>query len=190
MAPVLKLKVLLQNNMSVQTINRDAANKTDHGFNHLNISPATLQPPDKVLPPRFKFATTTDEAHYLNVMRDKLAMARNYILKEQELNLDPDRPGAHKQPVIAELEEPPIRIIIAALQRIRMLMQVTKGFKERWERIQVIDKEMENAMHDYWAHWTDVRSYLTWQTPGRDVREQERRADAVMEAVFEKCAEP
>ncbi|KAF1937519.1 hypothetical protein EJ02DRAFT_356702 [Clathrospora elynae] len=73
------------------------ANMQDHGFEHLNIPASAPVFTDPVSLPASNFTIQQQNTNYLDVFHTKLTLAKCYILKEQELGLDPDRPGIHRE---------------------------------------------------------------------------------------------
>lgn len=163
----------------------DPISQGDHGFYHLNIAAPRAVVDSTLSPPDFRKLTKVGEKAYLAAIQCKLMYAKSYILKEQEFDLNPDRPGLHKELTILTLAEPPIIIVIAAIERIRLLMAATTMIKDMVEVRTKEDEELMTACAKYWDLWTEVRVYFTWQTPGKNVKEQEWRIDKIMDEVFQ-----
>ncbi|KAF1846410.1 uncharacterized protein K460DRAFT_281662 [Cucurbitaria berberidis CBS 394.84] len=163
---------------------------THNDFDYLNIP--TPAPVEVSLPkPRtFNFPNAQTEAKYIACMRGKLLEAKNYILKEQELGLDPDRPGMHKELTAILLAQPPIKIDMNAQQLVRLLLLGAVQLKELARERTAEDPQVLEAMADYWLFWTQLRAILVWQMPGRDEGQRVERADAMMSEVLEKIVEP
>ncbi|CAO2655061.1 Nn.00g117940.m01.CDS01 [Neocucurbitaria sp. VM-36] len=169
-----------------------AANMSHTDFNHLKIPTPTPLMVEEPTPMEFNFSSREAEAEYLNSVRTKLAMAKTIILEEQDLAIDPDRPGAHKTARSMRLAEPPIKIDLHAQQMIRMLLDGKTQLKQlgREKNNNEDDPEMVEAMNDYWVYWTQLRAKLAWQIPGKSTREKEDRADGIMDEVLWRMVGP
>lgn len=167
------------------------ANQEHHDFDHLNIPTPTpsLAVSDLLEPPNFLFPAPETEVQYLAWMRMKLHLAKDYILKEDELGLDPDRPGMHKEVIAVLLGQPPIKIDLNAQQCVRLLLDGAKQLRVLAEEKGEEDPEVKKAAGDYWELWTSLRASLAWQVPGKSEMEKVERADRIMSEVLEKIVQ-
>lgn len=166
------------------------ANREDYGFNHLAISTPEDVIGNLIDPPTFKFPDEDTQKLYLACVRDELKLARDYILKEQELGLNPDRPNLHKEAPSLSLGQGPIKFDIYAQQRVRLVMEgEALLIKLNEEKCGKVDSELEEAMRDYWMYWTELRASLAWQMPGKNDEEKEKHAGDIIEMVLGRVVE-
>lgn len=168
----------------------DLHHNDDDYFAHINIPSPQIYITSLPTPPTFNFATKEVERIYLQSVRAKLTLTKFLILEEQRLNLDIDRPGVHKSATTTLLAQGPFKIDLHAQQLVRMVLEETKELKELARQKSVDDPEVEQAMIEFWLFWTQLRTTVAWQIPGKSWKEKEDRADAIMEGVLEKMVEP
>jgi hypothetical protein len=165
------------------------ANQQDHGFEHLHLHldvigsmfSAPLEPPN------FDRFGARQATAYTDMVGQKLALAKNYILQEQALGLDPYRRNSYKEKTALMLAAPPIRIAIQAQNLIRLLLEGAEEIKKLMEGGPDSEVEIEDdaPMQDYWLLWTKLRDVLAWQMPGWSENEKVARAGKVMARVLE-----
>ncbi|KAJ4368468.1 hypothetical protein N0V83_006825 [Neocucurbitaria cava] len=169
----------------------DLHHNDDDYFAHINIPSPQTYITSLPTPPAFNFATKELKQTYLQTVHAKLTLTKFLILEEQRLDIDTDRPGAHKSPTTTLLAEGPFRIDLHAQQLVRMVLEETEELKELTrQNFSVDDPEVEQAMGEYWLFWTQLRAKVAWQIPGKSWKEKEGRADVIMEEVLEKIVEP
>ena len=137
------------------------------------------------LNPRLEFATEEDEATYLSLFRKKLQFAKDYVLKEQVLGLDPDRPGSHESPIEIALRDGPMKIDISDLQLVRVLLEEMRKLKGLENAEGSIELEKGESLRDYRLFWTHLRDSLAVRMPGGDGDEKRTQAEEILREVFE-----
>jgi hypothetical protein len=166
-----------------------AANTVETGFSHLAIP---IPPPvydDPLTPPNFTHLTKRNEVAYVRLVRDKLVLARDYILAEQNLGLDPDRPHQDKEATARLLAEGPIRFDVACQHRVRLLMEAGVKLREIGQETLVPTPELVEQMQWYREMWLEVLVRLAGQVPGKGEMEKQERVDGIMAEVLEKLVE-
>ena len=132
------------------------------------------------------FDNADTEEQYLRLMFNKIFYAKCYILKEQELNLDPDRPGLDHEPTVVALIEGPIKIDLCDQQLVRLLLDQTKTLKSLQDQGVELDSDSEDSLKEYWFLWSEFRESLSRQMPGKNGKEKRFRAEKMMDGIFDK----
>ena len=126
------------------------------------------------------------EKQYLQLMSNKVFYTKCYILREQELKLDPDRPGLANEPTVIALREGPITIDLSDQQLVRLLLVYTKKLKSLQELGIEVDSDTEVSLKEYWLYWSELRASLSRQMPGKSAKEKNSRAEQMMDGIFDK----
>lgn len=171
---------------------RVAFNQQDNGFEHLKIAAMPLIGTNIIDAPDFANLGLEEETKYLGMLRDKLSLAKDYILKEKELSLDPDRVGMRHETTPVILAVPPIMIDIYSQQMTRLLIETAAELL----RLHAESPEDESSaaldqlMRDYLEFWVGLRTSLVWQLPGNNEEDKTNKADRIMDEILEKLVEP
>ncbi|KAH8640278.1 hypothetical protein IG631_03219 [Alternaria alternata] len=169
-----------------------AFNRENNGFDHPKLTEMLLINTKAIDAPNFADFNPEEETKYLSMVRDKLSLTKDYILKEQELSLDPDRIGMHHTTTPKLLAVPPIVIDIHAQQIVRLLIESEAELR----RLNAdtpedkFDAVLDQPMRDYLELWAGLQASLVWQLPGEDAADKMNKADRIMDEVFEKLVEP
>ncbi|CAI9627989.1 unnamed protein product [Alternaria burnsii] len=169
-----------------------AFNRKNNGFDHLKLTEMPLISTKAIDAPNFADFNPEEETKYLSMVRDKLSLTKDYILKEQELSLDPDRIGMRHKTTPKLLAVPPIMIDIHAQQMVRLLIELEAELR----RLNAdtpedeFDAVLDQPMRDYLELWAGLQASLVWQLPGEDDADKMNKADRIMDEVFEKLVEP
>lgn len=174
------------------TDSRVAFNQQDNGFNHLKLTVATLANAKTNDAPDFANFSREEETKYHGMLRSKLSLAKDYILKEKDLSLDPDRFALRHEPTSRALAASPIMINLYSQQMIRLLIDTSA--KLRQVSADTPEDEVETVlgepMRDYLEFWERLQNSLSWQLPGDDNVARMDEADRAMDEVLEKLVEP
>jgi hypothetical protein len=169
-----------------------AFNKQDNGFEHLHLTDVSLASAETNDAPDFSNFGSDEEARYYGILRSKLSLAKDYILKEKVLSLDPDRVGLRHEPTSLALAAPPMMIDLHSQQMVRLLIDA--GVELRRVGAYIPDDQIEavlgEPMRDYLEFWERLRRNLSWQLPGQDDDNRMGQTDRVMDEVLEKLVEP
>lgn len=169
-----------------------AFNRENNGFDHLKLTEMPLINTKAIAAPNFADFNPEEETKYLSMIRDKLSLTKDYILKEQELSLDPDRIGMRHTTTPKLLAVLPIMIDIHAQQMVRLLIESEAELR----RLNAdtpedeFDAVLDQPMRDYLELWAGLQTSLVWQLPGEDTADKTNKADRIMDEVFEKLVEP
>ncbi|KAI4913854.1 hypothetical protein J4E90_005574 [Alternaria incomplexa] len=174
------------------TDSRVAFNQQDNGFKHLKLTVATLVDANTNEAPDFSNFGPEEEVKYYGMLRNKLSLAKNYILKEKDLSLDPDRFGARHEPAALALSAPPIMIDLYSQHMIRLLLDISAQLRQVSAETPADEVEtvLEGPMRDYLEFWERLQNSLSWQLPGDDHEARMGEADRAMNEVLEKLVEP
>jgi hypothetical protein len=171
---------------------RVAFNQQDNSFEHLKIAAMPLVGTKIIDAPDFSDLAPEKETKYLGMLRDKLSLAKDYILKEKELSLDPDGIGMRHETMPVILAVPPIMIDIYSQQMTQLLIETAAELR----RLHAENPEdessaaLDQSMRDYLEFWVRLQMNLVWQLPGKNEEDKMNKADRIMDEVLEKLVEP
>jgi hypothetical protein len=139
-------------------------NQRNNGFEHLNLAAMLLIDTKIINAPDFANFGPEEETKYLGMLCDKLSLTKDYILKEKDLSLDPDRIGMRHETTRIVLAASPIMIDIQAQQMVRPLI----GSAAELRRLKTDTPEeqlgaaLDQPMRDYLELRGGLQASLVW----------------------------
>ncbi|KAH8724834.1 hypothetical protein GQ44DRAFT_573600, partial [Phaeosphaeriaceae sp. PMI808] len=159
------------------------SNLVDYGFNHLNLkAPAPQEQVPLYVADLSSIQDTDDIRTYLDVLQEKFKLMCLFILKENELGLDPNR-HMDKDLTAVELAKPPIVFNFATQELVRDLINI---------RIKLIDlmadetsatendDEIQEIGHHYLWAWKEFLDILASLLLSRDDETKRMQAHKMM----------
>jgi hypothetical protein len=168
-----------------------AFNQQDNGFEHLKLEVTPSVDTKITDQPELTNFGPEEKTKYLAILRDKLSLAKDYVIKEKDLSLDPDRIGMRQEKTSVLLAEPPIIIGICTQQMTRLLIDKAAELRRLNDDTPDEDHDavLDQPMREYLLFWDRLKSNLVWQLPGEDEEDRMKEAERIMDEVLEKLVE-
>ena len=160
------------------------SNLNDHGFNHLNTPVPVPGDHDTVFPqdpPTFN--TVDEERKYVDLLEQKLEAARDFILKETELGLDPSR-CMDKDPTAILLAKPPMVLNFYTQELIRDIIAQRPRLVELSDIQEANQQEVQELVPRFLRVWKELQAVIAILVSGKSEEVKVERARILMTRVL------
>lgn len=156
-------------------------NLVDYGFNHLNIPVPDYIPmtPAPAPPDAPSVKDPTKQTAYLQTITAKLSSAKDFVLMEIEINLDPNR-RMDKDVTAMLLAKGPIALNFYAQEVIRDLVKMRNKIHELGEKEDENEEELQQLGYEWLWYWKELKGAVVALVPKARVETQQKWAGEVM----------